>query len=104
MILSKFTYKDEIIERVIIKGHANTDTLGKDILCAAVSTAILVTANAMEVLMLNQHVDLTIESGYFKLDVKTYHETNQGLLKNLEYTLKDLEKQYPKNMKNQKEG
>lgn len=104
MIISTFTYVDEKIKHVSIKGHANYDTKGKDILCAAVSTAILVTANAMELLSLNQHVDLTIKEGYFKLDVKTFDQTNHVLLTNLEYTLLDLEKQYPNYMKNQKEG
>ncbi|MBE0700953.1 MAG: ribosomal-processing cysteine protease Prp, partial [Acholeplasmataceae bacterium] len=77
---------------------------GEDIVCAAVSTAILVTANAIEHLGLTQHTETTIKEGYFNLQVKTDNAIVDGLLKNLEYTFDELKKQYPKYMKNQKEG
>jgi len=104
MITVHFTSANETISHVRVKGHAGYKTKGKDIVCAAVSTALIITANAIERLKLNQHVDLTIEEGYFDLVVNEVHEINEGLLQNLKFALLDLEKQYPKYIKNQKEG
>lgn len=104
MIKSKFVYKNEKLNEILVTGHALYKKHGQDIVCAAVSTAILVTANAIEHLGLNQKIDLTIEEGYFKLTANVYDSIIYGLMENLEYTLNDLEKQYPKYIKNQKEG
>jgi len=104
MINSKFLYEQGNIKEIQVSGHANYKTHGKDIVCAAVSTSILVTANAIEHLKLNQYIDLTIDEGYFKIKLKDNNPIVLGLIQNLEYTLLDLEKQYPKYMKNQKEG
>lgn len=95
---------DGIIYEITVKGHAQYKPKGQDIVCAAVSTATLVTANAIEHLALNHHIDLTVEDGYFKLILLNSHDTIERLLDNLEYTLISLEKQYPKYIKNQKEG
>lgn len=92
------------IVSVRVSGHAGYQKKGSDIVCAAVSTAILMTVNAMETLKLNHLVDSTVEEGDFTLDVKTSDEIQQGLLENLSFALSDLEKQYPKYIKNQKEG
>ena len=104
MINSRFRYEQGNIKEISVSGHANYKAHGKDIVCAAVSTSILVTANAIEHLKLNHFVDLTMDEGYFKMKLKEDHAILLGLAQNLEYTLNDLEKQYPKYMKNQKEG
>ncbi len=104
MINATFLYENGDLKEIKVSGHANYKAHGKDIVCAAVSTSILVTANAIEHLKLNHNVDLTIDEGYFKMRLKNDHDIVLGLMQNLEYTLLDLEKQYPKYMKNQKEG
>ena len=45
-----------------------------------------------------------IDEGYFKFKVLEHEHVLDKLLENLEYTLYDLEKQYPYYIKNQKEG
>ncbi|MFH1692844.1 MAG: ribosomal-processing cysteine protease Prp [Bacillota bacterium] len=104
MIKSKFVYRNEKLNAIYVQGHANYKKHGEDIVCAAVSAATLVTANAIEHLGLNQKIDLTVEESYFKLTMNVYDSIIEGLMENLEYTLNDLEKQYPKYIKNQKEG
>ncbi|PKK96819.1 MAG: ribosomal-processing cysteine protease Prp [Tenericutes bacterium HGW-Tenericutes-3] len=104
MINSKFVYKNEKLNTISVKGHANYKKSGEDIVCSAVSAATLVTANAIEHLGLNQKIDLTVDEGYFKLTMVVFDSVIQGLMENLEYTLNDLQKQYPKYIKNQKEG
>ena len=104
MIKVNYLVEKGIIKEIEISGHAEYDESGKDIVCAAVSTAIIVTANAVELLDLNSHRELMIDEGYFKFNVLKTNDVLEKLLLNLEYTLYDLEKQYPKYIKNQKEG
>lgn len=104
MILANYLIKNDQIETIEISGHANYDESGRDIVCAAVSTAIIVTANAGELLEKNSTYSLIIDEGYFKLDVKQHDPIMDKLLDNLKYTLYDLEQQYPNYIKNQKEG
>lgn len=104
MIEAKYRYQDENIVEVFVTGHADYDEKGLDIVCAAVSTAVLVTANAIEHLKLNHTRDLIVKDGYFKLNVKVANDTVYRLLDNLKYSLVEIEKQYPKYLKNQKEG
>ncbi|RJX26785.1 MAG: ribosomal-processing cysteine protease Prp [Acholeplasma sp.] len=104
MITAKYQIKDGLIQKITVSGHAHYKKAGQDIVCAAVSAATLVTANAIEHLGLNQFVDLAVDDGYFKIELKEENQTIQALFENLKYTLTDFEKQYPKYMKNQKEG
>jgi uncharacterized protein len=104
MITVKSIYNNNEILEIIVKGHANYKAKGEDIVCAAVSTATILTANAIEHLKLNHLIDLDVSEGYFKLSLLKENDIVSGLIKNLEYSLHDLEKQYPKYIKNQKEG
>ncbi|BCR36053.1 ribosomal-processing cysteine protease Prp [Mariniplasma anaerobium] len=104
MITVKSIYNNNQLKEIIVKGHANYKAKGEDIVCAAVSTATILTANAIEHLKLDQLIDLDVSEGYFKLSLLKENDIVSGLIKNLEYTLHDLEKQYPNYIKNQKEG
>ncbi len=80
-----------------VKGHANYDAYGSDIVCASISTACIYTANLIEKLNLSYNiVDLVCEEGYFRLQVKTNDFTANAIFENLEYTLEEISKQYPK--------
>ncbi|NLK12799.1 MAG: ribosomal-processing cysteine protease Prp [Candidatus Phytoplasma sp.] len=102
MIKYQFTKENNHIQEIKVTGHANYAEHGEDIVCAAVSTAIIVTANAIEVLNLKDKVQLDLDEGYFKLEVNQVDEIVEGLLTNLEYTLNDLEITYSQYIKNQK--
>ena len=104
MISVDVIYHKDLIKEIVVKGHANYKAKGEDIVCAAVTTATILTANAIEHLKLNQHIDLDVSEGYFKISLKESQDIVLGLLKNLEYTLNELEKQYPKYIKNRKGG
>lgn len=104
MIYSKIVYKNNFINSIEVKGHANYNIKGKDIVCAAVSTAVIVTYNALEHLNLSNMVEHNISDGYFLIKVLNENEIVDSLLKNLEHTLIELEKDYKKYMKHQKEG
>lgn len=103
MIEAKFIYKNKKIDTIEISGHAEFDESGKDIVCAAVSTAIIVSVNAVEMVDLLDYTKVVIEEGYFKLEVLESKDILNKLLINLDYTLHDLSEQYPKYIKYQKE-
>ena len=83
-----------------VKGHAGFANHGKDIVCASISTACIVTANLIEKLELSYNVlDLVCDEGYFRLSVNTVDNTLKGIFENLEYTMEEISKQYPKYLK-----
>lgn len=104
MIEARFKKQNEHFKQIFVTGHANYKAHGEDIVCAAVSTATIMTANMIEHLGLMDHIHVTMKDGYFKLDVlKEAHLINQ-VLENLEYTMIELEKQYTQYIKTKKEG
>lgn len=103
MIEAYFVFDEENVKTIEISGHAEYDESGKDIVCAAVSTAIIVTVNAINLTNFNENIEFVIEEGYFKLEVVSNNGVLNKLLLNLDYTIHDLEKQYPNYIKYQKE-
>ena len=96
MIKIKIKKNKDIIEEVIITGHANYADYGKDIVCAAVSSIALTTCNG--IISLEDSILVKEESG--KLDIKILNDTdiNQKLLDNMIVMFKELTNQYPKNI------
>ncbi len=95
---------DNQIVQMEISGHAYYAKSGKDIVCASVSTAIIVTVNALEKLNVLDGIKYDIEEGYFLAVVHKHSEILDALLDNLSYSLNDLSNQYPKYIKIKKEG
>jgi len=92
------------ISQMEVTGHALYDDSGKDIVCASVSTAIIVTINALEKLNVLDDIEYTIEEGYFLVAIKKHSDILDALIDNLSYSLNDLSNQYPKYIKIKKEG
>ena len=83
---------------VIIKGHSNHDDAGKDIVCASVSTAIIVTINAL-VRLEKKTFDYEEDDGYIRIFIKKSDKETQVLIDNLVCTLKELAEKYEENIK-----
>ena len=94
--------KEKHLKEIIIEGHALYDDYGKDIVCAAVSATYLCTVNA--IFSLNEN-SITVEDKKDKkiIFVNKQDQTINILLKNMLNCLSSLEKQYPKNIKLDKE-
>ncbi|MDV3167193.1 MAG: ribosomal-processing cysteine protease Prp [Vigna little leaf phytoplasma] len=88
--------KKFFITRIHIQGHALyiQNTKG-DIVCASVSTAIIMTLNAIEIFKLQSKITYKLEEGLFVLKVLIFDFIIEKLLINLEYTLNDLSFNYP---------
>lgn len=88
--------KEKNIKEVWIKGHALYDDYGKDIVCASISSIVITTVNA--ILRIDKDALLTEEKP-FHIIVKKENEIIENLLSNMIDLLKELEKDYPKNIK-----
>lgn len=88
--------KDDFIKSVNIKGHALYADYGKDIVCAAVSSIIITTINALE--MINENA-LEVDLGGFTIYVLKEDEIVNKLMLNMINLLNDLAGDYPQNIK-----
>ncbi|WP_017193481.1 ribosomal-processing cysteine protease Prp [Vaccinium witches'-broom phytoplasma] len=96
MIEYFFKKENNIIQQIEITGHALYAVKNKDIVCASVSAAIILTMNAIELFGLQKKVTFQLKQGYFSLNLLETDEIVNNLLTNLEYSLKDLNKTYSK--------
>ena len=95
MIKISIKYEENKIKEVLIKGHALYDDYGKDIVCAAVSSIVITTVNA--ILSINKNSITFDESVMIKV-IKN-DEITDKLLINMINLLKELEHDYPNNIK-----
>ena len=94
----------DTINEIKVTGHANYKKFGEDIVCASISTALILSVNLIERFGCLKNIDLSVSDGFFQLKVIKNNDTVAIILKNLYETLNELEEQYPKYIKNQKEG
>lgn len=99
MITYKQTFKQQDLDSIIISGHALFADYGNDIVCAAVSTAVIMTINAIESLNEKQNIKVIIEEGYVEIEVLKSTKIIKGLLSNLSYSLNDIKIQFPNHLK-----
>ncbi len=84
--------------RIEISGHAMYDDKGKDIVCASVSSIVITSVNAL--LRFDKNA-LTYEekNGYLKIEIVKPSKKSDTIISNMIDLLKELEKQYDKNIK-----
>lgn len=91
----KVNIKDNVIT---IKGHANFDEFGKDIVCASISSIVITTVNG--ILRINSksvNVEELKDILIIKYNKKDYNTLL--LIENMISLLQELESKYPKNIK-----
>lgn len=80
-----------------IYGHADFDTLGKDIVCASVSSIIYTTVNGL--LNINQKsIKFSDNDEYMKIEILSNDDITLKLITNMLEMLKELSRKYPKNI------
>lgn len=84
--------------KIEIKGHANYDDYGKDIVCASVSSIVITTINAI--------IEFDPESIYYEdlnnrilIKKLKYDDITNKLINNMIELLEELEKSYKDNIK-----
>ena len=97
MINIKVQYKNDKISKVTIKGHANYDTFGKDIVCAAVSSIATTSINAILTLD-SDACKYEVNDGKLDISINENSDMALKLINNMLNMLKELQNQYPKNI------
>lgn|SRR5574344_1648614 len=94
----KVSIKDDNkkVKEIIIKGHADYLDYGKDIVCASVSSIITTTVNAIESI---DKEAIYYDEKIFLIKVLSDDEIVNKLINNMISLLKELERDYPKNIK-----
>ncbi len=78
-----------------ISGHAGADESGKDIVCAAVSSAVYMTANTITDVC-RVPADITEEDGWFSLKVdRQYAGDCHTILSGFSLHMQQMQTQYP---------
>lgn len=87
----------KVITSITLKGHANYDTFGKDIVCASISSIVTTSING--ILKLDKDAIFYQEDdGFITIkNIKKDKITNE-LLDNLVNLLENLKENYPKNI------
>lgn len=97
MIRVQVIKKHNNLKKITLKGHANYEEFGKDIVCAAVSATFLCTVNGILAIDENS-IQVMSDENIQIVDVKTDDKVIQKLLHNMLKCLEYLEKEYPKNI------
>ena len=85
-----------------ISGHAMFADYGKDIVCASVSSIVITSING--ILRLDREaINYNISNDKLSIDILKEDKQTKTLILNMISLLKDLEKQYEKNIKINKE-
>jgi uncharacterized protein YsxB (DUF464 family) len=99
MTQSKFFINQGVLVGFELSGHSNSGQYGNDIVCAAISSAALMTANTItEIYDIPASIDE--RDGYLKIKLTISNAKRcQELLKGFRLHLTELENQYPSNIK-----
>lgn len=97
MIKISIEKKQDKIDTLTIKGHSGYEDLGKDIVCAAVSSISITTVNAL-ISIDEDCIDYTNDDGFLKIIIKKHDEIIDKLINNMINLLKELEKDYKENI------
>lgn len=79
-----------------IKGHAGFDEIGKDLVCAGVSSIVTGGFNA---LIKDEIEEIILDEGYAKVVLKKDAIDSKIVLKTILIQLQTIEESYPKNIK-----
>lgn len=91
--------KDDDFISISLKGHANFDDYGKDIVCASVSVLVINTINSIEKFT-DDKIEIIKDERKGIIDANLLNVKSKDsniLLKSMIFGLKEIEKQYGKN-------
>ncbi len=85
-------------EEIKLLGHAGFNIKGKDIVCSAISSIVITTVNG--ILMFDKdNIKYQENDNEFIIKVKKNNEITSNLIANMLNLLKELESDYPNNIK-----
>ena len=93
MITAAFRIGEYGIESVKVSGHADSGEYGKDIVCAAVSSATIMVANTITD-VLKVDCKINCKDGYLSIKLKEKSSIASDVLEGLRLHLTELSKEY----------
>ena len=89
-------------DKINILGHADFGTYGKDIVCSSVSSIMTTTVNGI-LRFNNKYISYKKNENEFSIVINEHNEIVDNLIENMISLFKELEKDYPKNIKIEEE-
>lgn len=84
--------------KIVITGHSGYDELGKDIVCASVSSIVVTTINAI-IDFDETAIEYTDKNDKTSIEIVKNDNITNKLINNMIFMLSTIEKDYPKNIK-----
>lgn len=97
MIKVSIKKENDIITNVKVEGHAGYGVKGNDIVCASVSSIVITSLNAIIRIDKNS-IDYKQDEGFIEVKIKKHDKYIYVLIDNMIFLLKELEKDYKKNI------
>jgi len=85
-------------KNISLLGHADYDDFGKDIVCAAVSSVVMCSVEAISQFDINA-VDIKESNDKLEIVINKTDDITNKLITNMLNCLKEIEKKYPQNIK-----
>lgn len=98
MISIVFRKKRNCLTHVEVSGHALFDEYGRDIVCAAVTSALMMCANGLTEI-LNSDCDILVQEDKVSITLKEDLKEEQILMSALKLHYENLTEDYKKNIK-----
>ena len=89
-------------DKINILGHADFGTYGKDIVCSSVSSIMITTVNGI-LRFNNKYISYKEKENDFQIVINEHNEIVDNLIENMISLFKELEQDYPKNIKIEEE-
>lgn len=90
--------KNDLINHIIIKGHAGYGIKGNDIVCASVSSITITSLNAI-IRIDSKAISFDQSEGFIEVYINKHNKYIDIILENMISLLEELKKQYEKNIK-----
>ena len=97
MIKVNVSKENGIINKITMTGHARYADYGKDIVCAAASSIVITSVNA--ILKYNEDAIIVNQDDDLEITIKLHDNVTDLLITNMLDVLTELEEQYKKNIK-----
>ena len=85
-------------DKISIKGHSGYSVIGKDIVCASVSSIVITSINAI-IRIDEKAISYKQDEGFIEINILKHSEIVDLLILNMKELLKELQIQYDKYIK-----
>lgn len=85
-------------DKISIKGHSGYDVIGKDVVCASVSSIVITSINAI-IRIDEKAISYKQDEGFIEINILKHSEIVDLLILNMKELLKELQIQYDKYIK-----